>query len=523
MNKNPVITIDFGTQSVRVAVIDSSGNFLAFEKESYDKPYFSVKPGYCEQYPEYYYNKMCEASKRLVEKNKNLVNQCEYFSITSFRDSVAYLDENYNVVRPSIIWLDQRQAKLEEKIPWIYDVLFDVVGMHDAVAFNRKRTPALWLKENEKENWDKIKYYAPLTSYYNYRLIGILGDGASNMVGHLPINYKKKDRYKSDLALKGCIFGIPLKKLPKIYETGSIMGKLTLKAHMETGLPEGLKYIVTGNDKSCEALGCGAINSDIGHISYGTASCIAVTSKKYFEPETFLPSYPCCYKGSYTGEVQIYRGYWMLTWFTQEFGHEESIEAKIEKTAPEEILNKKLAEIPPGCDGLILQPFWGPSLSKPLAKGAIIGFFDVHTKYHIYKAIIEGIAYELKNGLSSIEKHLKHKIKSLTVAGGGSRSDSICQITADIFNLPVIKTSTYESSSLGCAMAQYLALGEYKTIEECKKNMVKEAKVFTPNKEIAKKYSHLFKNIYTGIYPALKKSYSKISEYLQKNNEGQID
>ena len=126
-----------------------------------------------------------------------------------------------------------------------------------------------------------------------------------------------------------------------------------------------------------------------------------------------------------------------MNWFVQQFGQNESIEAQIEKVAPEEVLNEKLMDIPPGSDGLILQPYWGPGLSRPLAKGAVIGFFDVHTKYHFYRAIIEGIGFALKEGLESIEKRSHKKIKYLTIAGGGSRSDAICQITADLFNLPV--------------------------------------------------------------------------------------
>ena len=342
------------------------------------------------------------------------------------------------------------------------------------------------------------------------------------MIGHYPINFKKGEWYKSDKHIKGCMFGIPLKKLPKIFKTGEVVGTISPIGHMESGLPVGLKFIATGNDKSCEALGSGAINSDYAHISYGTASSIAVTSKKYFEPEKFLPAYTCCYKDWFTGETQVYRGYWMLNWFTKEFAKSESIEATIERIAPEEVLNKKLSEIPPGSDGLILQPYWGPSLSKPLAKGAIIGFFDVHTKYHIYRAIIEGIAYELKSGLIGIQKKLHKKVKYLTISGGGSKSDAICQITSDIFNLPVIKTNTYETSSLGCAMAQYLALGTYNSLEEVKANMIKENKIFTPNKEASKKYDYLFNKIYVDIYPRLKKDYKKLTEYLQQNNEGII-
>jgi len=519
MDKENVLTIDFGTQSVRVSVIDKKGNFIAFEKEVYKTPYFSLKPGYAEQDPNYYYDCFLKAVKRLTENNKEAILTCKAFSMTCFRDTPVFLDENYKVVRPSIIWLDQRQARLDEKIPAWQTFLFNLVGMKNTIIFNRKRTPANWLKEHEPENWKKIKYYVPLTSYFNYRLIGVLGDSASNMIGHFPIDFKKGKWYKSYNTLKAPIFGIPIEMCPKIYETGEIMGSITPVASLETGLPLGLNYVATGNDKCCEALGSGVTNSSYAHISYGTASSVAVINKKYFEPERFLPSYPCAFKGWYSGEVQVYRGYWMLNWFSREFAQNETLEAQIERIAPEEVLNKRLSEIPPGSDGLIVQPYWGPSLSRPLAKGAIIGFFDIHTKYHMYRAIIEGIAYALKEGLIGIVKKTKTKIKYITIAGGGSKSDAICQITADIFNLPVLKPATYETSSLGCAMAVYLGLGDFKSLEEAKNSMVEISQIFYPNKENTKKYDYLFHTVYTKLYPSLKKSYKALSEYLQINNK----
>lgn len=522
MEKNLVLTIDYGTQSVRVAIIDSDGNFLAFEQERYIEPYFSLKPGYCEQNPDFYYNYMCKAAKRLTIKNPDLLSQCKAISSTCFRDTAAYLDENYNIVRPSIIWLDQRQARLDRKIPKLYTLIYMIIGMEPAIVLNRKRTPALWLQENEKENWKKIKHYVPLSCYFNYRMLGVLSDGPSNMVGHYPISFKNGKRY-GEKHIQGCVFGIAPSQLPTITKTGEIVGYINEKCHMETGFPVGLKYIATGNDKSCEALGCGAIDNTIAHVSYGTSSTISLASKKYFSPEPYLPSYVGCYPGYFNGEVQIYRGYWMLSWFTKEFASEENVEAQIEKIAPEEILNKKLLEIPPGSNGLIVQPYWGPGLHRPLAKGAIIGFYDVHTKFHIYRAIIEGIAYALKEGLEGIVKKTHKAIRYLTISGGGSKSDAICQITADIFNIPVYKTDSYESSSKGCAMALFLALGVFKNVEEAKEKMVRYTKKFYPNKEAVEKYCELYKKVYLKMYPHLHTIYKNLTDYLQENNEGSVE
>jgi sugar (pentulose or hexulose) kinase len=522
VEKDLVLAIDYGTQSVRVSIVDRFGKFLAFEKETYEEPYFSTKPGYCEQYPDYYYEHMCKAAKRLTSKNPELLKRVVAMSESCFRDTPVFLDENYSVVRPSIIWLDQRQAKLERKIPRIYTLLFWLVGMERTIVLNRKRTPALWLQENEPENRKKIKHYVPLSCYFNYRMLSVCSDGPSNMTGHFPIIFKTGKWY-GKRSMKGMIFGIDPSQCPNITPTGEVVGYVTEKCHEETGFPIGLKFIATGNDKACEALGSGAISNDVAHVSYGTASSVSITTKRYINPEPFLPSYQCSYRNCYSAEVQVYRGYRMLKRFSKEFADKESVEAQIEKIAPEEILNEKLMDIPPGSNGLIVQPYRGPGLHRPLAKGAIIGFYDVHTKYHMYRAIIEGIAYALKEGVNGITRRTHKKLKYLTISGGGSRSDAICQITSDIFDLPVIKTDTYETSSLGCAMSIYLALGVYKTPKEAVDNMVKKSKEFYPNKENAKKYGRLFKNVYLRIYPSLEKSYEYLSEYLQKNNEGIVE
>ena len=137
----------------------------------------------------------------------------------------------------------------------------------------------------------------------------------------------------------------------------------------------------------------------------------------------------------------------------------------------------------------------------------------MHTKFHIYRAIVEGIAYALKEGLEGIEKKGHLKIKSLTISGGGSRSDAICQITSDIFGLEVNKSETFENSSLGCAMALYISIGRYKNLEEARQYMIRYSKTFKPNTEANKKYKILFKKIYKKIYPSLKNIYKELSDY----------
>lgn len=509
-NDKKVLVIDFGTQSVRASIIDQNGNIIKMVKEKYEQAYFSVQPGWCEQDPNYYYEKMKKCTLALRSEVSELMETVMAITITCFRDTAALLDKDLKIIRPSILWLDQRKARLDEKVNPLHRFIFWIVGMGDTIKLNRERTPAHWLKENEPENWAKVAYYAPLTSYFNYLLTDIFMDSSSNCTGHYPLNYKAGKWYGKH-ALKGRIFGVDKDKMVPLCKPGDVIGYITEKAARDTGIKQGLPLLATGSDKSCESLGNGCLDRDELSISYGTACTIEVTTEKYHEPETFLPGYIACYKGAYNLDVQIYRGYWMLTWFAKEFAPEAINEADIQHMSVEEVMNRNLLKIKPGCEGLVTQPYWGPGLKRPLAKGSVIGFNDYHTKYHLYRSIIEGIAFALREGYDSIRKRTKKKPRIISVSGGGAQSTAICQITADIFNVPIRKVQTIETSSLGAAMASFIALGVYDNAHQARNKMVRYTETFTPNPQAVKEYNILYKRVYKKIYPQLKDVYRTLS------------
>ena len=520
MNKKDklIFTIDIGTQSLRCALINKKGEIIALEKIKYEKPYFSVKPGYAEQEPNIYFDSLCKISKKLLEEHADKKDDIIGVALDCFRDSVIVCDDNMNPLRPAILWLDQRQAQAKEKISWYSTLLFWIAGKYQTLVLNRARTPAHWIKENEPEIWKKVTRYMSVATYVTYQLTNQYKDSISNYTGHFPTQFRKRRFYKSDKHFQGQIFGVKLKMLCEIVPVGGIIGTITKKASELTGLPEGLKMFSIGSDKSCETLGLGVINNDVGAVSCGTASTITITNKKYVSPEPFLPAYPSVINNYYNTEIQVYRAYWMLGWFATEFAQKEKKQSKETNIPIEDILNSHLNDVPPGCNGLILQPYWGPGLGRPLSRGAVIGFSDTHTKAHLYRAIIEGIDYELKRGLEGIEKRQHRKIKKIMISGGASQSDEICQIAADIFNLPTYRVQTYETSSLGAAIAAFIAAGEFNNVYDAIKAMVHEGKVFYPNKKNAEHYDYLYKHAYKKMYPRLKDIYRDIKLYEEKDN-----
>jgi sugar (pentulose or hexulose) kinase len=401
-------------------------------------------------------------------------------------------------------------ARSEKPLPVYNNIAFTAVGMQRAVEITRRKSKANWIKENQPEIWNDTYKYVLLSGYFNYKLTGKLVDSIGSQIGHIPFDYKKQCWPKSNSSYRWEAFGVEREKLPELVKPGTVIGEISRETSEVTGIKEGVKVITSGSDKGCETLGVGCLDLEASSISFGTTATIQTTSSYYLEPIQFMPAYPSVIPGYFNPEVEIFRGYWMISWFKNEFASKEMVEAKNKNVPPEELLNERLDEIPPGSQGLILQPYWGPGLKMPDAKGSIIGFGDIHTRSHVYRAIIEGINYGLIDGMKRIENKSRTRIKRIMVSGGGSQSDAICQITADMFNKPVYRGQTYEASGLGAAMNGFVGIGVYTSYNEAASNMVHHSKVFEPDTNSAKIYKSLYERVYKRIYPKLSGLYKEI-------------
>ena len=504
-----ILTFDCGTQSARCMLFNKRGEIRAFSKVEFT-PYISEHPGWAEREPDFYWEQLKTAAKQVRKEHPELIEDVLAITLTTMRDTVVNLDKDYRPLRPAILWLDQRQVACKKPLPAAYRLAYRAVGMTEAVEASRACTKSNWIRENQPEIWEKTDKYVLLSCYLIYKMTGNLVDSVASQVGHIPLDYKNK-RGMTPNQLKFPIFNVEPEKLPPLVEPGEVLGKLTRQAAEEMGLKEGLKVIATGSDKGCETIGTGCIDESRGSLSFGTTSTIQLTTSRYVEPQQFLPAYPSVMPGMYNPEIEIYRGYWMITWFKNEFAQEERQEALRRGVSPEFLLDQHLHEVPPGSDGLMLQPYWGAGLKNPEAKGAIIGFTDVHTRVHIYRAIIEGVNYALRDGLETVSNRAKIQVKELTVSGGGSGSDVICQITADMFGMDILRAQTSETSGLGSSIIGFLGLHEFSSMQEAVSQMVQHTSVFHATKEGSEIYDQLFQ-VYKGVYPRLKPLYHKLRD-----------
>ncbi len=516
--KNPLLlTFDLGTQSMRGMLVNKQGQLIHMVQQKYETPYYSGKPGWAEQKPEFYFDTLCSIAKELKGKSPNGYDDVIAVTLTAIRDSSLCLDENYEPLRDVILWLDGRETNRVKPFKrWIKTAL-KLVGMEAAMRKLYKVSTANWIMENEPELWAKTHKFVMLPTYLNYKITGQLKDCPANMIGHIPFDYKRRT-WLSNHNLKRCVCDIPKHQMCELVQTEETIGTITKQMEELSGIPQGLPLIATGSDKGCETLGLSVISEEQAALSFGTTATVQFATKKYFEPKRFLPAYPGVPRGVYNPEIQIYRGYWLISWFKREFAMKECVEAQQRGCDPEMILNERLREVPPGCNGLILQPFWTPGVVTPNAKGAIIGFSDVHTRIFIYRAIIEGIGFALMDGMYSMQRRSGQVIKEIFVAGGGSQSDEICQITANMFGLPVIRIQTHEASGLGASIAGFVAMGEFQSYEEAISHMVHIKDTFQPNMEEHIVYEKLYKYVYKRIYPRLLPLYRKI-KYLTRRED----
>ena len=211
-------------------------------------------------------------------------------------------------------------------------------------------------------------------------------------------------------------------------------------------------------------------------------------------------------------EFGVYRGYWMIEWFKREFGAAEVARAAALGVETESLFDELVAVTPPGSMGLVLQPYWSPGvrIPGPEAKGAVIGWGDVHTRAHLYRSILEGLAYALREGAERTVRRTKVPVTELRVSGGGSQSPAAVQLTADIFGLPASRPHTHETSGLGAAIDAAVGLGLHPSFEAAVAAMTRVAETRDPDPANHRLYEDLYRGVYLKLYERLRPLYEEI-------------
>lgn len=508
-DKQYVIAVDSGTQSVRAIMYDRTGREVAAAQAPHE-PYFSLRPGWAEQNPSDYWRQLCRVTNEMIKTARIDPGEIAAMGITTQRTTVIPVDEKGEPLRPAIIWLDQRKVEDPPRLSMGAKAIFGIAGLTEAINYVRKNSKFLWIMRHEPEVYRKTHKFLQVSGWLVKKLTGEFSDSVGMVTGLWPLDFAKLSWHTLGAAYEA--FGLEPEHMVEIHTPDTVLGRITAFAARETGLPEGLPVVVGAGDKQSELLGAGGIDPGIGVISYGTATCMDVITKKYVSDRSLrFFAWPGAVPHTWALEMFIFRGFWMVNWFKQEFGYREQLEAEKRGIAPEVIFDELVSAIPAGSMGLMLQPHWTPMTGYKYGKGSIMGFGDVHTRVHIYRAILEGIGYELRRLYEVVGKKTGVSLKEIRVGGGGSRSDVAVQTAADIFNLPVSRMATSEISSLGAAIDAAVGCGMFTSFEEAVSSMVKKGRTFEPSAANHRVYDALYREVYVKTYTRLEPLYRKIA------------
>jgi len=506
--KDLVLAIDVGTQSTRALVFDASGAQVDQARALYDPPYHSPEPGWAELDPEVYWERVGTACRTLWSQGRADPGRVASACATFQRGTVVCLDAEGAPLRAAILWLDQRRSARPPRLSAAWHAALAAAGASNVVARFQAEAEANWLAEHQPHLHGRIAHYLLLSGFVTGRLTGRWRDSIACQVGYLPFDFKRL-AYAAPSDWKWKALAIAPATLPELVAPGRPIGALTADAARHLGLPQGLPVISGGSDKACEVLGSGCLEPHQACIGFGTTATFNVDSPRYVEPVRFVPAYASARAGRFNVEYQVFRGFWMVTWFKEQFAHLERERARELGVEPEALLEQAATGVPAGSLGLTLQPFWTPGVAHPgpEGRGAIVGFGAHHRKPHLYRAMLEGLVYEMRSGRERIQARTRTPVTELTLCGGGSRSDLVLQIAADVFGLPARRARCDEASGLGAAILGAVGAGLHPTVEAAAAAMTGPGRVFEPIPANVARYDQLYREVYSPLYGRLQPLY----------------
>ncbi|MGY3319586.1 FGGY-family carbohydrate kinase [Arthrobacter sp. TE12232] len=453
MTKKYIVGIDGGSQSSKVLIFDTEGRIVSEAAEAL-APMNTPKPGTAEHPDDDLYETIVAAARRALAAFTGDVADIVGVGLCTIRCCRALVRADGTLAEPVQSWMDHRLSR-----PY------------------------------EHTN-DEVAYVTTTSGYLMGRLTGNRTDTAANYIGPWPMDVNTWDWFADQETFDS--FNVPHNMLYKLQMPGEIGGYVTDAFAAETGIPAGLPVVHTANDKATEALGAGLRDESTGLISLGTYIAGMVIGEDFVaEPQSYFTNFASEPKRYMYESAGIRRGMWTVTWLRNLVGTEIAQAASAAGVTPEQHLNALAAQVPAGCDGLMCVLDWLASPTQPHKKGMFIGFDERHGYAHMYRAILEGISFRMKQNVADMETELGIQVEKLVISGGGSNSDVGMQIFADMFNLPVVRNEVRNAAGLGAAICVAVACGIYRDIDEATSRMVHEADGFTPNAARAQLYRNL--------------------------------
>jgi xylulokinase len=487
------IGVDIGTTSVKLIAIDEQGNVVKSVSKEY--PIYFPKPLWSEQNPEEWLIQTNAGLKELLEGlNKDEVKAISY---SGQMHGMVTLDKNDQVIRPAILWNDQRTEKecrfLNEEIG--QKTISEWTGNLALTGFTAPKV--LWLKGNEPENFAKVSKIMLPKDYIAYKMSGVFATDMSDASGTLYLDVKNRAWSKPMLEL----LGISENQLPKLYESYEEIGTIRPEVAKELGLSDKVKIVIGGGDQAVAAVGGGVVGTEACSLSLGTSGVVFVSTDNFFVDEKNSLHSFCHANGKFHQMGVTLAAAASLKWWVEEVNKSQDFDGMLEE-AKEAAIDDHVFYLP------YLMGERTPH-NDPNCRGTFIGMNMTHGRKHMTRAVLEGVAFSLRDTFE-IMKSMGINTSVISINGGGAKSKLWCEIIADALNVRVVKLNTNEGPAYGAAILAAVGYGLFASVEEACGSFIKITESIEPNQTNVELYNKKYDK-FKEIYPATKELFKKLT------------
>ncbi|MAT68983.1 MAG: xylulokinase [Planctomycetaceae bacterium] len=499
-----LLGIDIGTSGAKALVINPEGEVLASAGAGY--PCQHPQPLWSEQDPEDWWRGTVKAVRKAVKDAGLKPADVAAIGLSGQMHGSVFLDKRGKVIRPALLWNDQRTAAECEEIEARAGGRRALIRMVANPALTGFQAPKiLWLRNNEPKNYDRLAKVLLPKDEIRRRLTGEFATEVSDASGTLLLDVVKR---KWSTRLLGKLELDP-DLLPQCYESEEVTGTLTADAAQELGLTTDCKVVGGAGDCAAGAVGTGIVKKGLLSSSLGTSGVMFVHSDEpQFDPKGRLHTFCHAVRGKWHMMGVILSAGGSLGWFHHTLCTMITSSGKRKQIASFNQLVKEAAATPTGAEGLQFLPYLAgertPHLD-PHARGALVGLTLAHERGHIVRAILEGVTFALRDSLELI-KELDVPVRTVRATGGGAKNAFWRQMQADVFGKKVVAMAADEGPAYGVALLAAVGAGHYNSVEQACKAAIKTTEEVKPNAADRKAYDQAFPR-YQRLYEALKNEF----------------
>lgn len=489
--------IDTGTGGTRALLVDEKGQIKAACTAPH-KDMAMERPMWAEQHPDNWWDAAVEAIQGVLKQAGVAGDQVKGIGLSGQMHGLVILDENNQVIRPALIWCDQRSQAQVESINHVVGKANILAHTANPVLTGFTLPKLLWVRDHEPHNFARVRKMLLPKDYIRFKLTGEHATDVSDASGTALFDVvlrkwsgEMADRLKLDKSI-----------LPVAYESSEVTGSVTAEIASLTGLAEGTPVVAGGSDQASSAVGNGIVETGIVSCTLGTSGVVfAHMERANYDPAGRVHTFCHAVKGKWHVMGVTQGAGLSLQWFRNQLAPEASYDQ----------LTAEAATAPLGAQGLFWLPYLMGERTPHLdacARGGWIGLTARHTRADMIRSLLEGVCYSQKDCLDVIEG-MEVAVKSVRLSGGGARSTFWKQMFADVFGHRVVSLENQEGSAYGAALLSLVGTGAYSSVPEVCKAVIREGEALKPRNHEVQTY-HRGHEVYKALYPTLRPIYGLI-------------